>query len=747
MPQAVKLANLQLLSLNRSVMRVNENMTLMGRRMVTGLLGLAGLTGTVALAKQSLDVAKEEGATRAALNNLIMNANRLRGIGLEQSKQQVEMLERQAKVLQESSGIYSGIILKGDAYLAQFRLSAQTIKALQPAFVDILAYQRSMGRSAEEMPAVYEDIGKAIQGQTKGLRTIGVVLTEYEQRVIKWNAAMGRYQANAVIIAREIERQHGGSAAAFMKTPAGLAAKEAADMLTMKGELGKPLKTLLQLAQITVDKLVLSFFGPIAKNADKLNQMLLSHWQQWVAYVDRYLVPAFQKFLKEGWQKITQAVAWFQQNSAWLLPWIKNVAVAVGVWTVAIGPLLRAIALLRTALLSLSLSNPFTALALAAGIAAAYIITHWQQVKTFLAGIWESIMGTKSFNASLEPAGVLRAYRKGVVPRAQPVQLGWIGQLKQMWQGFYNWLGPETQKNLQDIGDRFRQIFGGLIDWWNANVVPTLPGVWKDITDMMKMIVDHWLVGIKIGIEVVIGVADRWLIVIQKIGDAFNAINGWLDRINQHGYIPGMGDKKPDYGQGSRDRWKSMDGGWHVWNPPGTIGRTGPVRALTYGPHSEGATSADLRQIYGATIGGQKIRLSSQSAAISPNLLGQYPLGSWVDEYANGKLVRHRRIEDTSWIRSGVPTYNTIENYNDIDLHRVQLKRSPIQGPATEEQLRGAVTLNYNPEIHFHGDYDEAGIHSRMAQHHRRAVDQFQKMLAEAVYMRNRSAFDGANAV
>ena len=39
-----------------------------------------------------------------------------------------------------------------------------------------------------------------------------------------------------------------------------------------------------------------------------------------------------------------------------------------------------------------------------------------------------------------------------------------------------------------------------------------------------------------------------------------------------------------------------------------------------------------------------------------------------------------------------------IENYNDIDIGRVQLKRSPVQGPASEEELRKAgvnVTINY----------------------------------------------------
>jgi hypothetical protein len=117
LPAAVRQANLQLMALNRSVMQVNASMTSMSKRWVTGLLGLAGITGIAAVVKEGISLAKEEAGTRAALNNLITNQNKLRGIGLEQSKEQVEMLERQAKALQEQSGIYSGVILKGDAYL------------------------------------------------------------------------------------------------------------------------------------------------------------------------------------------------------------------------------------------------------------------------------------------------------------------------------------------------------------------------------------------------------------------------------------------------------------------------------------------------------------------------------------------------------------------------------------------------------------------------------------------------------
>ena len=112
LPQAVRAANLQLMSLNRTAMQVNSQMAHMGKRMVTGLLGIAGITGVVEVARHSVELAKEEVNVRAALNNLIANQNRLRGVGVQQSKQQVDLLERQARALQEQTGVWSGVLLK-----------------------------------------------------------------------------------------------------------------------------------------------------------------------------------------------------------------------------------------------------------------------------------------------------------------------------------------------------------------------------------------------------------------------------------------------------------------------------------------------------------------------------------------------------------------------------------------------------------------------------------------------------------
>jgi hypothetical protein len=165
-------------------------------------------------------------------------------------KEQVELLKRQAKVLQNQTGIYSGVILKGDALLAQYKLSAQQIQRMQPAMMELLAYQRQLGRSAEEIQGTYEAVGRAIMGQPRGLKAAGVELSDYQQRIIKLNAMMRNYAANARIIATEILKTHAGTTEAFRTSLGGQAAIAMARIKTGMEGIGEAIKPLIQLGQI-----------------------------------------------------------------------------------------------------------------------------------------------------------------------------------------------------------------------------------------------------------------------------------------------------------------------------------------------------------------------------------------------------------------------------------------------------------------------------------------------------------------
>jgi hypothetical protein len=683
-----------------------------------------------------------------------------------------------------------------------------------------------MGRSAEEMPAVYEDIGKAIQGQTRGLRSIGVVLSDYEQRVVKMNAMMGDYRANAVIIAREIERQHGGAAAAFMRTPGGLAAKEAADMLSMKAALGDPMRTLLQLAQITVDKLVLFFFGPIAKNAEQLNQFLLSHWKQWVAYVDRYLVPAFKRLVDQGWKYLIQIIKYFRENSTWLLPFLKNVAIGFGAWTMVIHPLIGVVT---------TLLNPLNLVILAIGAIGLAIWkarTDWLGFRRMLEGMGDWLLGTKFLdpkNRGYGP-GVLRAFPKGVVPRAMPVQQGWVRQTLQAFaEQFAHWSDYELPPLLERIGQSvlawmreqgpaigkwiddliasqraallkffdpmiesakravkaIQQIFTPLLGWQRAqeharefqkqyvhehpNATPA------EIDKAVREEVIRWeaqqkalqdstdsLKSFNKQIDIVTG--NDLVHFTAATDDATEALAGLAGLINQLQGGGGGGPGAPGTPSAARTGgvynplpMAPLKSGAYPLNYRAAFEAAGakygvdPVLlAAISGFETGGGTSRifrQLRNVGGITgpgysgAGGRYQPFPSVEASI---MREAQLIASYRDKYGL------RTIEQigSRWAPPGAfndPNRTNAEWPRSVRAWYMRIQKS-WNHPDTAES-KPNITLHYNPTLHFHGIEDEIGLHSRLASHHRRAMDQFQRMLTEATYMRNRAAYAGAAPV
>jgi hypothetical protein len=371
--------------------------------------------------------------------------------------------------------------------------------------------------------------------------------------------------------------------------------------------------------------------------------------------------------------------------------------------------------------------------------------TDWLGFRRMLEGIGDWILGTKFRDPKNLGYGVPRAFPKGVVPRAMPVQPGWLPQFLH-------------------AADTFLQ------GWWDSTASPMIQGWVKQMLDLIEKTVWEWLKDQNAKV-------DKW--VDDTIKDQREALLKFFDPLVEGAKSAGkfitdfIIDPLSGFISKWQDFWNSLpdwikggtpggnviprqpsatNRGGAVWNPlrPAPLGF---LSAKTYGPHSQGASYWDMLQTTGAYDNPLWSRGFMRTAAISPDMLKYWPLRSWADVYdTQGNLIRHVLVADKSYLRKGVPNVRAIELYNDINFGRAKVRRSPIQGPATKEQLeqmgRGHITLNYNAGgIHIHGIADEARLHGRLARHHALAVEQFQRMLAEAMYRRNRSAFDGAHAV
>ena len=712
LPAAVRAANLQLLQLNRSVTKVNESFLHLGRHAITGLLGLAGIGAVVEVARESVELAKEEAGVRAALSNLIMNQNKLRGVGVQQSREQVELLERQARALQHQTGIYSGVILKGDVYLSQFKLSTRQIVGMQGAMADLLTYQRQLGRSAESFPEVYEAIGKGIMGTGKGLKSVGVELNAQQQQILKINALMGDYAANARMIAREIERQHGGAAATFISTLGGQAAKATADIDTFKEGLGEVLRPLIQLSQIIVSR----FITPLAGGFERLNKIVMDHWKEWVNYIDRYLVPSFTGLVNKGWNLLFKAIDYLKQTG--------------------IETLLK------------SISRAFDDISGSVGGS----IFSFRAFSMVMQEIGQWMFGTKKIDPKNLGFSKPLTFPKGVIPKAMPVYKGFLADMiKDIQNWIDNDLGPKIEASLKPV---VKEWIHSILDLIRDTVAP-----WADqqyakldswVTQKMDALVREQLRNFNDW--VLSNPTLRWLNDLLEgrapagpHGTGFQRIPGGT--VDSRKGVPGVGRGGPIYTLGA-GRFSDLTGpggslavreeyDWEGKSSQYHLGKrllTGPYVGLN--PQEMAKYGLAQGDLVHTQAGWLKIQ-ESASRRGTIEFHADYP-----GQFQN----RWQRLTIDQVRRHGRPPVSVLSTtpskISQTDLGTYKQMAKSAQEAAAKV---GKVTINYHV-THNHNT-GSGDLEHRMTAIHRQHIDQMRKDLAEATYMNNRASFDGARAI
>jgi hypothetical protein len=164
-----------------------------------------------------------------------------------------EAYERQALALQDLTGFQDEEILKADTVLTRFKLTEDQIRALIPLVLD---YARATGADAASAAS---NLGKALLGNTRALKTIGV----------DFKATGNRAQDLATIMTA-LEKRVGGAAEAFAKTSAGQVDVLAAQFDELKEQVGGALVPVLKdLIPFLIDivkkvRPMLDLFGDVA---------------------------------------------------------------------------------------------------------------------------------------------------------------------------------------------------------------------------------------------------------------------------------------------------------------------------------------------------------------------------------------------------------------------------------------------------------------------------------------------------
>jgi hypothetical protein len=175
---------------------------------------LAG-AAAVAFGVSAVKSYREHQVAVSQLQNAIKNSPQLIGATTAE-------FEKQATAMQNLTGFQDEEILKADAVLARFQLTATEIKKLNPLILD---FARATGRDATSSA---ELLGKALLGNARALKTVGINFKPTGDRAKDLASIMGI-----------LEEKVGGAAAAFGRTDAGKVAILGARYDDLKESVGK----------------------------------------------------------------------------------------------------------------------------------------------------------------------------------------------------------------------------------------------------------------------------------------------------------------------------------------------------------------------------------------------------------------------------------------------------------------------------------------------------------------------------
>lgn len=229
---AVQALDTQIKNMSDSSKDVGKNLTKWSNPIVTfdSALNLArrGLDGIKALTSGGMSFIDE-------FNKDVEARQRLATIGGARgitSQQQSDILDS-ASQTQQSTTFSASALTAGLSELASYNLPAEQLQQMLPTLADFAAGQKGINVDSREMVQLAMQLGRAIDGNTAGLSSMGFTFDDAQKKILKTGTAAER---TATII-EVIGDSYSGLAEAMAQTPEGKFAQMKNDAADLKVEL------------------------------------------------------------------------------------------------------------------------------------------------------------------------------------------------------------------------------------------------------------------------------------------------------------------------------------------------------------------------------------------------------------------------------------------------------------------------------------------------------------------------------
>lgn len=419
--------------------------------------GAISVAGVVNFANEAIEGfnAAEEAETK--LEAVLGNVPSIMSQGADAARRAKDELVALTDQMEENGVVAGDVSVAGLQQLATFQLSQKTLEKLAPGMADLIAQQKGLNATQSDAVSIGNMIGKVMSGQTSALSRAGIIMSDYQEQILK----TGTEEQKAATLADVLAQNVGGVNKALAETDAGKVAV-AQNLIGRSTDLiGEKLMNIKgQLADLLIQHM------PQIQEA-ALN--LVTRVGQWIENNKETISNAFDTIMKVGkfaFETIGGAISFFIQNANWLIPVLAGVVGGFAAFNIisTIVPIFSSlITVIRGAataggiLNAVMAANPFGAIAIAIGAVITVItllIANWDKVKEVAQTVIEAIVG---FVTTLKDA---------VVQLATEIKDGIVGAftwVKEKVSGVFDWFGDKIGgivDGIKSIPDKIKGFFG-----------------------------------------------------------------------------------------------------------------------------------------------------------------------------------------------------------------------------------------------------------------------------------------------
>lgn len=474
--------------------------------------GVLTLSGFLSASEKWLEMGAAQLEAETKLEAALKNVVSIQAVSADHYKTVRKELSAYSGELQNLGVVGDEVTLAGMQQLAAFQLNGDEIKQLSAGMLDMLVKYKGLNGTQQDAVTIANAMGKAMQGQTRGLMTYGVILTEEEKEVMKYGDAMQK----TATLAAAMERGVGGVNKAMANTDLGKATQGMNTYGDMLENLGLKLMPIKGKFWSIIGGLTPVIEGKALAALDKF----VKKFDEIAPVIDKYIpvlidgIILFADALFVAFDVVGKGIGMIVDNADVLIPVITGVIAAFTAFNTitAFDNLIKGLDMSKGIIRAIGLANPFVWWAIGIGLliaAIVYLYKNWDKVKVVILSVWDSI---KAFSAYI--AAPFTGIWKKAFAMIETIVVGVFTQI-------------------MIVIDTVQTVFVNLIDFIVNVFTGNWSGAWKNVVAIFGSIFDGLVALIRTPLNIIIDMVNS---VINRINSINITAPAWL----------GGGGFKPD---------------------------------------------------------------------------------------------------------------------------------------------------------------------------------------------------------